>query len=205
MPHPICTHEGCDSPVLNRLTGLCQRHYFQHRMANQKTCMGCNRLRLCGEDGRCRACAVAAQKVCPDCGGQKKKVSALCKPCFDKARVETDIQGILRALANGAGGSATARRFNVSPAYVSALRQKYTDEIVRLARQSKRTRIVDLAGRTFGRLTVLGESDRRSSGGHILWQCRCECGGTTEVVGTNLTGGNTRTCGCGQGRSSDGK
>lgn len=47
-----------------------------------------------------------------------------------------------------------------------------------------------LVGKKFGRLTVL----RRWAGVH--WECRCECGLETTVLGGNLTRGNTRSCGC---------
>lgn len=53
----------------------------------------------------------------------------------------------------------------------------------------------ELAGREFGRLTVLeraGTSDR----GEALWHCRCACGGETTVKGWLLHNGQTRSCGC---------
>lgn len=40
----------------------------------------------------------------------------------------------------------------------------------------------DLTGRIFGRLTVLGRSDKRNTRGERttpLWECRCECGAIT--------------------------
>src|ERR1700722_10513794 len=54
---------------------------------------------------------------------------------------------------------------------------------------------VDLTGRTFGQLTVLrfshiGDYQRR------YWVCRCECGSDTTRVGSNLTSGNSVSCGC---------
>lgn len=54
---------------------------------------------------------------------------------------------------------------------------------------------VDLAGRRFGKLTVvkLGE---RSIKGRYRWTCRCDCGKTTQVFSYNLLNGHTRSCGC---------
>jgi hypothetical protein len=51
------------------------------------------------------------------------------------------------------------------------------------------SRLVDLTGRTFGQLTVVGRgpSDRR---GKACWRCRCACGGETLVIGDNLRRGN---------------
>lgn len=60
-----------------------------------------------------------------------------------------------------------------------------------------RTRLIDLTGRTFGRLTVLHRVEtppgRKKAG---YWQCRCSCGETTVVVSGNLRSGNSRSCGC---------
>lgn len=53
-----------------------------------------------------------------------------------------------------------------------------------------------LAGRRFGRLTAVELSDRRASNGGAIWVCRCDCGQTREVISTNLTSGNTSSCGC---------
>lgn len=59
---------------------------------------------------------------------------------------------------------------------------------------------VDLNGMVFGRLTVL------SFAGHLiegtkqrkrrLWCCQCECGKTVNVPTSNLTSGNSTSCGC---------
>ncbi len=53
----------------------------------------------------------------------------------------------------------------------------------------------DLAGKKFGRLTVLRETDRAACG-RIRWLCLCECGKESEVFAESLTSGNTRSCGC---------
>ncbi|MFJ5644069.1 AP2 domain-containing protein [Streptomyces sp. NPDC093223] len=55
---------------------------------------------------------------------------------------------------------------------------------------------VDLAGKTFGRLTVIEEAGR-SNADKVLWRCLCECGTETTVVGGDLRSGRTTTCGCG--------
>lgn len=52
-----------------------------------------------------------------------------------------------------------------------------------------------LEGRRFGRLTVLEKSDLRS-GKKVLWRCLCDCGKEVLVITSNLTGGNTKSCGC---------
>lgn len=57
----------------------------------------------------------------------------------------------------------------------------------------------DLTGRVFGRLTVLGKSDKRSPDGRYpLWKCQCSCPAKTIVyVRTgSLISGNSKSCGC---------
>jgi len=46
----------------------------------------------------------------------------------------------------------------------------------------------------FGRLTVLQRAGSRH--GKALWRCRCSCGNEVVVLGTYLTTGDTRSCGC---------
>jgi hypothetical protein len=57
-----------------------------------------------------------------------------------------------------------------------------------------RVRLIDLAGQSFGRLTVI----RRAKTTHkrTSWLCRCECGSKTTVPGGHLKNGHTRSCGC---------
>ena len=58
-----------------------------------------------------------------------------------------------------------------------------------------RTNYRNLRGSRFGRLTVVRETNRRTTGGQVIWLCRCDCGQEREVVSTNLTTGNTQSCG----------
>lgn len=55
------------------------------------------------------------------------------------------------------------------------------------------SKIVELTGRVFGRLTVLSFSHL---GDAAYWLCQCECGEKKAVRGWALTGGRTRSCGC---------
>ena len=54
---------------------------------------------------------------------------------------------------------------------------------------------IDIAGQTFGRLTVLDRAGS-SSDGRAMWICICRCGNLTTVRGTFLRSGKTRSCGC---------
>jgi hypothetical protein len=53
---------------------------------------------------------------------------------------------------------------------------------------------LDLAGKTFGRWTVLGFAERRNRA--TYWHCRCECGKRRKVKGVTLTNGTSTSCGC---------
>nr|WP_314638560.1 hypothetical protein [uncultured Olsenella sp.] len=54
--------------------------------------------------------------------------------------------------------------------------------------------LIDLAGKRFGRLTVIKRTGTRSH--HPLWLCRCDCGNEIEVTTASLQSGATRSCGC---------
>jgi hypothetical protein len=54
----------------------------------------------------------------------------------------------------------------------------------------------DITGRVFGRLTVVGVSERRERRGTRYWICKCECGGVKEIIASRLLCGNVRSCGC---------
>lgn len=58
-------------------------------------------------------------------------------------------------------------------------------------------KIIDLTGRRFGRLVVLGIAGR-TTGKHkeILWACKCDCGNSASVNGQRLRNGETTSCGC---------
>jgi hypothetical protein len=53
---------------------------------------------------------------------------------------------------------------------------------------------VDLAGRAYGRLTVLRRGRHNSK--HLWYLCRCVCTKLTEVRADRLRGGTIRSCGC---------
>lgn len=56
-------------------------------------------------------------------------------------------------------------------------------------------KLIDLTGKTFGKLTVLKRGE--NIGLQPSWICQCECGTITQVMGGNLRKDNgTRSCGC---------
>lgn len=75
---------------------------------------------------------------------------------------------------------------------------------------SKGRPIIDMAGKTYGSLTVI-EFAGQDAGRNALWRCKCECGQITVARGCRLRRGQ-KTCGCGpvgappvHGQSSPGK
>lgn len=61
---------------------------------------------------------------------------------------------------------------------------------------SPKSRLKDITGRTFGRLTAL--RFQKTSTGRSAWICRCSCGNDVHVLTENLKTGNTQSCGCRQ-------
>src|SRR4030042_6680197 len=54
----------------------------------------------------------------------------------------------------------------------------------------------NLAGRKFGRLTVIKDSGKRVEKSRIVWTCICDCGNLKEVDTKRLTTGRTKSCAC---------
>lgn len=61
------------------------------------------------------------------------------------------------------------------------------------------TKLIDLCGERFGKLTVLNRAERLPGDKHTKWICKCDCGKTSTVTGINLKTGNTTSCGCARG------
>lgn len=60
----------------------------------------------------------------------------------------------------------------------------------------QRTNTVDLTGRRFGLLTVVGRTHTGEDAPRTFWHCRCDCGRETDVFSGSLLRGLTRSCGC---------
>ena len=54
---------------------------------------------------------------------------------------------------------------------------------------------IDITNQKFGMLTAIKATEKKQ-GKKIIWLCRCDCGNFTEVAGTDLRTGNTKSCGC---------
>lgn len=65
-----------------------------------------------------------------------------------------------------------------------------------LARDTKRAYASDLKGMRFGRLTAIAPTEKRSSTGGVIWQCKCDCGKETFQISSVLLQGGVLSCGC---------
>ena len=54
----------------------------------------------------------------------------------------------------------------------------------------------DLSGKTFDKLYIIGKSPNKTKTGHLLWECRCECGKICERTTTSLRKNRGHSCGC---------
>lgn len=54
--------------------------------------------------------------------------------------------------------------------------------------------LTEMAGKKFGRLTVIRRNGTKNK--CAAWLCSCECGRTTTIDGSLLRRGNVRSCGC---------
>ena len=57
---------------------------------------------------------------------------------------------------------------------------------------------VDLAGKRFGKWTVIKKSASIGNGAKpcVYWECMCDCGTIREVMGSRLRSGVSKSCGC---------
>lgn len=61
------------------------------------------------------------------------------------------------------------------------------------------SKLVDLTGQRFGRLTVIERAETYVTPGKqkkSMWRCRCDCGRVSSYKGTNLRRGEVKSCGC---------
>lgn len=64
-----------------------------------------------------------------------------------------------------------------------------------MSREKQKTRLIDLSGKRFGKLTVIERvgTDRNK---RPLWLCLCDCGTEKLINGSSLRNGDTVSCGC---------
>lgn len=57
-----------------------------------------------------------------------------------------------------------------------------------------RSRLIDLTGKRYNRLVVLGREGTKGS--KPLWRCLCDCGSITYALGSDMQSGRKKSCGC---------
>lgn len=58
------------------------------------------------------------------------------------------------------------------------------------------TKSKDITGQTFGRLTAIRPTGKKTSNGATIWECKCSCGNATYVGISELILGKINSCGC---------
>lgn len=58
------------------------------------------------------------------------------------------------------------------------------------------SKMIDLTGHTYGRLTVLRKDTERITNSGSYWICQCECGKIKSVRSSSLRRGEIQSCGC---------
>lgn len=58
------------------------------------------------------------------------------------------------------------------------------------------SKFIDMTGRRYAHLTVVGLSPDRTPSSGLKWLCRCRCGAEVVVAGRSLRSGATKSCGC---------
>jgi hypothetical protein len=58
------------------------------------------------------------------------------------------------------------------------------------------SKALELTGQRFGRLTVVDRNPVNALSGGSRWNCVCDCGNRSTVIGSSLTNKDTLSCGC---------
>lgn len=85
---------------------------------------------------------------------------------------------------------------NETVAYMNSLRNGNTQSCGCLQKErAHEANISNLAGRKFGKLTVL-EIDQTKKNNRVYWKCHCDCGNSVSVATHRLVNEETNSCGC---------
>lgn len=57
-------------------------------------------------------------------------------------------------------------------------------------------RINNILGQKFNYLTVIEQTEKRASGGDVIWKCRCDCGNIAFASASSLRNNRIQSCGC---------
>ena len=70
--------------------------------------------------------------------------------------------------------------------------------VTKYAEKTVKSRVNEMIGRKFGKLTVLSEApkDNNMANRSLRYTCKCDCGNIIIVNGNSLRTGHTTSCGC---------
>lgn len=57
------------------------------------------------------------------------------------------------------------------------------------------TKKLQIEGKRFGKILVIKKSSKTRNN-KTYWLCKCDCGIMKDIIGSSLTSGNTKSCGC---------
>lgn len=72
----------------------------------------------------------------------------------------------------------------------------HKEKVAQILSKTGKNNLKNILGQTFGDLTVIRPSDKRSPNGHAYWWCKCSCGNEIEVLSNRLINNNITHCGC---------
>lgn len=75
------------------------------------------------------------------------------------------------------------------------LKEESSRVTINIARQHMTPKKRDYTGVKKNRLTLISPTNARS-GGSVIWNATCDCGGTIQVLPQSVLSGNTGSCGC---------
>lgn len=58
------------------------------------------------------------------------------------------------------------------------------------------SKLIDLTGNKYGKLTVLYRDTERKTNSGSYWICQCDCGKIKSVKSSSLRNGEIQSCGC---------
>ena len=71
---------------------------------------------------------------------------------------------------------------------------KQSEKIIQRNRDNAEKRLINLSGKTFGRIFVINRSYTQTRA--TMWNCKCECGTLKVIDGKHLKSGKILSCGC---------
>lgn len=69
-------------------------------------------------------------------------------------------------------------------------------KVQRLIENNKKRQTLDLTNKRYGKLIAIKPTEKRSSDGRVIWECKCDCGNIYYTDTHSLQLGRVQSCGC---------